>query len=535
MSGSITQQSDEQRNCHAPRAAYRFCDCLVYGGCGSEGTPADHAVKTILVGNKFRRHFPADAKLKAVQSVLIHGRDVGDVATEVGLSPKAFKLWIKAYQERGDRAFVGKGSPKSADEYHALARKTGFRWLGESVISAATPTEWHCEAEHVWLAPYSRIKQGHGCPQCQTRSQAERQRLPASAYVELGLLRDFEWSGPRPMRVKDVTGWACRAGHTWAACYSNVRNGSGCPHCAGLANKTEEDYLELAHEKGITWLGPLPLNSKEETNWQCPSGHQWQSSFTGVRKALGSGCLWCAGKARISDEEYIELANGRGIEWLGPSVSTTHDPTTWRCMAGHPSWVTSYKAIRRGTGCPHCAARAPKTEDDYRELAIARGFVWLGPMVSSTKLPTTWQCPKGHTWLARYNNVSSGRTGCPNCEDLVNGKLVSANQRLIADMVCGELNRQIGPYWIDIAIEQGDTTIAIEYDAWYWHADSRDADADRDAALQELGIKVLRIKSNRLVPTQSEIEHALETLNSGSAAEEIVLTDWGHGPTRSGR
>jgi len=56
---------------------------------------------------------------------------------------------------------------------------------------------------------------------------------------------------------------------------------------------------------------------------------------------------------------------------------------------------------------------ARKQPEDYRELAESRGIKWLGPVVSNTQMKTGWECGGGHRWQARYGHIQQGR-GCIN-------------------------------------------------------------------------------------------------------------------------
>ena len=73
---------------------------------------------------------------------------------------------------------------------------------------------------------------------------------------------------------------------------------------------------------------------------------------------------------------YRIIRGGRGFKWLGPKVATVREKTTWECPQGH-RWQARYTDVRRGSGCPGCRERAAKTPADYRALAKERGFRWL--------------------------------------------------------------------------------------------------------------------------------------------------------------
>jgi hypothetical protein len=113
------------------------------------------------------------------------------------------------------------------DDYHALARARGFRWLGPEAPNTHVKTWWECAEGHRWEMRYNDIKQGGGCPIC----ARERRRKQPGDYRALAEERGFEWLGPEVHSVEEKTGWRCKRGHRWEAVYSSVDRGTGCPHC----------------------------------------------------------------------------------------------------------------------------------------------------------------------------------------------------------------------------------------------------------------------------------------------------------------
>jgi very-short-patch-repair endonuclease len=99
-------------------------------------------------------------------------------------------------------------------------------------------------------------------------------------------------------------------------------------------------------------------------------------------------------------------------------------------------------------------------------------------------------------------------------------------------MLGGQLNKPFGLRNIDVAIEVEGMEIAVEYDSWYWHAHRQEQDEERDEELLAAGWRVLHVRSNELLPTRAQLEAAIACLVAGEEQTEIVLEDWGQGPTR---
>jgi very-short-patch-repair endonuclease len=298
--------------------------------------------------------------------------------------------------------------------------------------------------------------------------------------------------------------------------------------------KTESDYASLARAKDDVFVGPLPATVHERTNWRCENGHIFATSHVSLRQSRGNGCPHCSGKAQHTDADYHGLAKRRGIRWLGPYVLSALAKTNWECGKGHPPFSAAFSTLYRpskGNGCQLCAGNIAKTEDAYHDLAQLRGMYWLGPnLPPNVGTPTKWRCAFcDHIWRASYGNISSRGSGCPKCVDIVNGHRVSRPQRALCGMLDGTLNKAVDRYVVDVAVEVGDCPIAVEYDAWYWHAAKLAEDDERDNALVAARWRVLRIRSNTLLPDIYQLNNAIDQLIAGEKRVEIVLSDWGGG------
>jgi very-short-patch-repair endonuclease len=85
---------------------------------------------------------------------------------------------------------------------------------------------------------------------------------------------------------------------------------------------------------------------------------------------------------------------------------------------------------------------------------------------------------------------------------------------------------------IDITKEKMGKKIAIEYDSWFEHSHLAEKDYRKDRALLADGWLVLRVLSNRKLPSIEQIDDAIGRLVAGEPGVDIVLEDWGKGSTR---
>lgn len=125
----------------------------------------------------------------------------------------------------------------------------------------------------------------------------------------------------------------------------------------------------------------------------------------------------------------------------------------------------------------------------------------------------------------------SNARSCGNCCNIKNGRFTSSvnfklhemlggEHNYYTDVRCGPSNQQIN---VDIALVE--EKIAIEYDNKYWHRNKVDKDNVQTQKLISGGWKVLRIKSNRNLPTKEEIQDRLNRLRNNESNLEIIEVD----------
>jgi very-short-patch-repair endonuclease len=103
-------------------------------------------------------------------------------------------------------------------------------------------------------------------------------------------------------------------------------------------------------------------------------------------------------------------------------------------------------------------------------------------------------------------------------------------------MLGGVLNERVGRHTIDVALLLGSTRVAVEYDSWYWHGNKKSYDRRKHKFLVNAGWKLLRIRSERELPTKEKLLALLDRLaRSGRCTATVTLPDWGKGPFFGGR
>ena len=174
--------------------------------------------------------------------------------------------------------------------------------------------------------------------------------------------------------------------------------------------------------------------------WQCELGHEWQAMPFSLRQ--GTGCPYCAGKRPIPGQtdlatRFPELA----AQWH-PEKNGKLDPTQvgpgsmtrvwWLCERGH-DYLAHVFSRTQGTGCPYCAGRrAWRGFNDLATVHPALAGEWhpelngiLTPrdVTKGSHKQVWWRCSEGHTWKAVvFARAKPNGTGCPVCAGTVRRK-----------------------------------------------------------------------------------------------------------------
>lgn len=247
---------------------------------------------------------------------------------------------------------------------------------------------------------------------------AQGKKCTIDDYRGIAIGRGVRWIGKTmPKNTSTSTQWHClRCGHLWSTSYTNIKNGAGCRECViEFRRIPEQAYIDYACQNGFRYIGGYRGNVLVDVKWECSQGHRWEACFSSVKNA-GTRCPYCDFSRKKTEDEYKALALGKGLEYIGGYAGNVKDKVEWRCSQGHV-FQTSYDQLSGHVhGCSLCATNRQKGEAEYHELAVERGYAYLGGYSGNVRKNVSWQCGAGHVWSARYDNIRQGK-GCPLCLD----------------------------------------------------------------------------------------------------------------------
>jgi hypothetical protein len=170
---------------------------------------------------------------------------------------------------------------------------------------------------------------------------------------------------------------------------------------------------ELYETRGITLISEFTKVHDKHT-FKCDKGHIWITMWNNVYNSE-QGCPFCSGKRIDNIKERIrELYEKRGITLISEFTKAL-DKCTFKCDKGH-TWIATWNSVYNGgSGCPFCGGkRIDNITERIRELYEKRGIMLVSAF---TKVHDkhTFRCSEGHIWVTTWADVYNQGYGCPAC------------------------------------------------------------------------------------------------------------------------
>jgi hypothetical protein len=172
------------------------------------------------------------------------------------------------------------------------------------------------------------------------------------------------------------------------------------------------DYVSA---KGGVILTEGVVTSSDHVEIRCGCGFEWHANAS----SLVHGKTWCPkcagrheGKAEALVREYVDLRGGE-ILTKGRLVSTGRVDV--RCSCGYEWNVGVGPLYQLETWCPKCAGNFPRSLEELRKIAEARGGKLLSETYTNVDATYDFECSLGHEFSNTFKHVESGGQWCPTC------------------------------------------------------------------------------------------------------------------------
>jgi len=197
---------------------------------------------------------------------------------------------------------------------------------------------------------------------------------------------------------------------------TNIKSGTWCPECAGVAPISRKDAIELASSRHGEFLSKRFGGVNKKYRWCCIKGHEWTTTYSSIK--TGTWCPVCSRKKYLNLTIINELAGQKGGVCLSEKYVNSKTKLRFVCAKGHEFLSTSNNLIQ-GRWCPECAnsrrgASQRLSIELMRQIAEERGGKCLSQVYSNARTKLVWQCSEGHKWEAVPYTVKKG-SWCPVC------------------------------------------------------------------------------------------------------------------------
>ena len=258
----------------------------------------------------------------------------------------------------------------------------------------------------------------------------------------------------------------------------------------------------------------LTYGSGKKAWWLCSNGHEWDAAISSRRR---NGCPYCSNLYVSKGSSLLDLNPTVCEEWdydKNNSSPSEYNPKSgkkvwWRCQNGDDHvWKAAIHSRTKDndgvlSGCPFCTGRKPSK--DYNLAVIHPDLVQEWYWDRNDKLPQDftpnsnqsvwWRCAKGHEWKTQINNRSNGRN-CPDC----NIQSSRSEMRIVTELMTCFPNvlsrKKVEGYEVDVYLP--DYNVAIEYDGSYWHSNKETQDLQKQKAVEDAGIRLIRVREEPL-------------------------------------
>ena len=301
------------------------------------------------------------------------------------------------------------------------------------------------ECGYRWSPEPSALLNGSGCPSCAGNLRKDHDEVVAEVArhnPDIEVIGEYRGAST-PFLVR------CRiCGHEWNTTTGQIRQNKGCPKYRqhpGFVDptaRTQDDFRKAVQEANpdVEPLGEYK-NANTKVPFRCKKcGYEW-STKPAVIINLGGGCPKCAGRTRLTHEEFLEKLSAKNADYTAGKFDVVgkyvNSKTKIECRCHeHGTWNPTPGSLLHGSGCPECGVakcHAPKRADEKsgsRRLRTHQQFLdelkeknthyaagefeVLGVYTKSV-VPIECSCPEHGRWSTTPSNLIHNNGKCPRC------------------------------------------------------------------------------------------------------------------------
>lgn len=241
-------------------------------------------------------------------------------------------------------------------------------------------------------------------------------------------------------------------GYEWMAPAGTLMAGNGCPICAGIKKKTNEEFIsQIKNTHPNVEVLSEYKTAKSKIKLRCKiDGYEWEAIAASLTKTNPSRCPMCFGNLKKTNSEFLSemKIKNKDIKPMSEYVGA-NSSMRFKCLVDGYEWestphtVLSYSST---SGCPKCNNYILKTNDEFLDQLknINRYIEPIDKYVAARK-KIRFKCKlDGNVWRATPDKALRGR-GCPVCK-------MSIGEKKIRDYLLDnnyDFETEYSPYWAE--------------------------------------------------------------------------------------
>jgi len=196
-----------------------------------------------------------------------------------------------------------------------------------------------------------------------------------------------------------------------------------------MTRKFTIPYIEKClSDRHIKWLNKEDgyKNRKTRMKLECITcNYVWCSQFKSIEQ--NKGCPKCAGCAKFTIDEVINMLTNKKIIWLNKEKGYKNNSSILKlqCLNNQCNfiWDTQFRSvIKSKLGCHRCAGREKYTPEKVNEILINKNMIWLDePEIyqhNGTSLNIKCKICD-YIFKNSLGNLNIAQQGCPKCAGVV--------------------------------------------------------------------------------------------------------------------
>lgn len=302
---------------------------------------------------------------------------------------------------------------------------------------------------------------------------------------------------------------------------------------------TQEQAETKSLAIGIKMIGKY-INAKLKIEFECPYCKKTFKSLLNNLYPMGhTKSCGCHKRNR-----FIDITGQRYGRLLVLNLEKIKNNIRyWNCLCncGKNIIVDTASLIRGNTQSCGCLNKEQVSIAHKKDITNKRfgRLIAIQPVARTKRNNIIWNCLCDcgqHTEAILSDLIKGDTKSCGNCQLKRNGQTTSYKSLSLSSLL--PLNAQHNYKFdknskkcIDWAFVYQGHKIALEYDEWYWHGHKQKEDNNRYRSLIRKNWKVIQVKAHNNIPSQTQINQALEKIVNGAKKVSITLSGWGQGKT----